>query len=230
MPDDWVNGSEIKAVDLGLRPYRDVWQLQQKLHEGVIKKPSRAFLLKVEHHPVLTLGKHAVTSNLLLPITTYFANGIDIVEVDRGGEVTAHNPGQLVIYPILSVREFGLTPKRYVQLLERVVVELLEQFGIKASLDSRYPGVWVGEEKVCALGVRIKDRVTMHGLALNVDNDLTLFEKIIPCGIIGRQVTSLANLGGPTNLEIVFQEFIKVWQKHMGKVGFIKNFEEIFRA
>jgi lipoate-protein ligase B len=117
-----------------------------------------------------------------------------VYHIDRGGEVTAHEPGQLVVYPILKLADHGLAPKSYVALLERAVIATLARFGVTATIDAERPGVWVGFNKICAVGVRVKERATLHGIALNVSNDLSTFREIVACGLQGRGVTTLGRV------------------------------------
>ncbi len=182
----------IEARHLGVMSYKDCLEVQHQTHRYVLEAPGRGVILTVEHPSVITLGKHANPANLLWSSEWLRAHSIDLCETDRGGEVTAHEPGQLVMYPILRLADFLLSPKRYVALLEEVVIALLADLGITSSVDSERPGVWVGGEKICALGVRIKDRVSMHGIALNILNSLDIFNLIVPCGLQGRGVTSIA--------------------------------------
>lgn len=176
--------------------YRRCWELQQRLHARVVRDPGEAFIVTVEHPPVLTFGRHADKRFLLFGEKQLRAEGIDLVDTDRGGEVTAHVPGQLVVYPVLGIEAFRLTPRKYVHLLEQAVIDVLAELGVVAARDPDHPGVWVGTEKICALGVRIQRRVSLHGLALNVSNGLDLFRRIVPCGIQGRGVTSVTRTLG----------------------------------
>src|SRR5690606_6881098 len=120
------------------------------------------------------------------------------VKTERGGQITAHEPGQLVLYPILPLAQWGISARRYVNTLEQAVIQLLADYGVEARRDTEHPGVWVEANKICALGIRIKQRVSMHGLALNVTNALDIFSSIVPCGIHGRGVTSLNHVVGKT--------------------------------
>lgn len=189
-------------VPAGLMDYEPCWALQRRLHADVVgagESPaggSKAYFVFVEHAPVLTFGKHADRRHLLYAQGLLAQQGVQIVDSDRGGEVTAHEPGQLVVYPIIKLVSAKFGPKSYVTYLEEAVIRTLGRFGIAATTDPHHPGVWVGLQKVCAIGVRIKDRTTLHGLALNVSNSLELFQKIVPCGISGRGVTTMSRLLG----------------------------------
>jgi lipoate-protein ligase B len=164
-------------------------------------------LLLLEHRPVVTLGRSGSRDHVLLTREALAARGIDLFEVERGGSATYHGPGQLVGYPIVDLQRFGEDVGRFVRMLEASVIETLASFGIEAARKPGSPGVWVGEAKICALGVAIKRRVTMHGFALNVAADLEGFDAINPCGI-GRPVTSMsAVLGRAVGLPEVKQAY-----------------------
>ena len=197
----------IKTIDLGILSYGQALDLQIKSHDETVADGS-GLIYVVEHPQVLTLGKNANAKNLLCSMADYRSKNVDIFEIDRGGEVTAHMPGQLVVYPIIPLVKYGLTVRSYVHLLEEAVIETLAHWDITAHRDADYPGVWFGLQKICALGVRVKSRVTMHGLALNVNNDLGLFDMIVPCGIQARGVTNMMKCtGSGVNLDEV-KEFL----------------------
>ena len=200
------------VVRLGRAPYRAVWARQQELQDALIRAKRATppvevahTVLVVEHDPVITLGKSADASNVVTPEVELRRLGVDLVPVDRGGDVTLHGPGQVVVYPILDLDRLA-TPEgeplrdlhRYLRELEEAVVRTCAEWGVEARRVAGRTGVWVGpdargpERKVCAMGVRCSRWVTMHGLALNVTTDLGLFDHIVPCGIEDRGVTSLA--------------------------------------
>jgi lipoate-protein ligase B len=182
--------------DLGLIPYRDAWAIQEELHAAVLAGGEEHLLL-LEHTPVITFGRRAADSakNLLASRDRLADMGVEVVESDRGGDITFHGPGQLVAYPILNLAARGMTPAGYVHRLEDVVIAVLRRFGLDAAKDPLAPGVWLmtsrGEAKVCAIGVRIRRGVSLHGIAINHSTDLRYFDLINPCGL-GRAVTSLA--------------------------------------
>jgi len=181
----------IEIIDLGVLRYGEALSRQESTHAEVAFNGRPGVIFTVEHEPVLTMGKNSEQGNLLFARDFYESQGVEIFDTERGGQVTAHMPGQLVVYPILNMLTLGLTVRSYVNILEEAVITALAKYDIKAHRDQEHPGVWVGHEKICAMGVRIKSRVSMHGLALNVNNDLSLFGKIIPCGIKFRGVTSI---------------------------------------
>ena len=178
--------------DQGVVPYADALNLQRSIHESVIQDPAKEQIILVQHPPTITLGNRGGRYHIL-DEARLASLGAQVFETERGGEVTAHMPGQLVVYPILHLGSRGLSVRKYVCLLEGAVIEVLGQFGIQAQRHETYPGVWVGEQKICALGVRVSKRVSMHGIALNVSNDLDLFDTIVPCGIKNRGVCRMAD-------------------------------------
>ena len=182
----------LRARWLGRVPYGEADRLQRALHE----RAADDYLLLLEHPHVYTLGTTADPAHVLVPPATV---GAELVHVDRGGDVTYHGPGQLVGYPIVTLPEWrdGLRDVvAYVRLLEDVLIGALAGFGIEAHREPRYTGVWVGDEKIAAIGVKVARGRTRHGFALNVDPDLAMFDHIVPCGIRDRGVTSMAALLG----------------------------------
>ena len=185
----------VRVMDLGVIAYREAWQLQQELVAARQDGRILDTVVMLEHPPVYTLGRRASASNVLLGEAELDAAGIELVAVDRGGDVTYHGPGQLVVYPIVR-----LAGQRhvvdFVRALEEVALTALSLLGVQAERREGLTGVWVGREKIVAIGVRVgAGGVTSHGLALNVDPDLTHFAGIVPCGLATEGVASLATLG-----------------------------------
>ena len=182
------------VIDLGTLDYRSAWQRQEAVHAEVLAGKEEAILL-VEHPPVITLGRRVAdsASHLVARPESLAAAGIEVVESDRGGDITFHGPGQLVAYPIVRLADHRLSVGAYVKTLEYAVIAALKTFGINAFLDPGAIGIWTGAPaaKICALGVRIKRGVSLHGIALNVTTDLQYFDLIDPCGLGGRPVTSM---------------------------------------
>lgn len=190
-------------LDQGPVAYAEIWALQRELLRSRQNGLIPDVLVLLEHRPVVTLGRSADRTHVLLPREALAARGIDLFEVERGGSVTYHGPGQLVGYPIVDLRAVGEDVGRFVRTLEATVIDTLAAFEIAAARRQGYPGVWVGEAKICALGVAVRRRVTMHGFALNVTANLDGFDVINPCGL-GRPVTSMADvLGRPVDLAAV---------------------------
>ncbi|MCZ7529157.1 MAG: lipoyl synthase [Acidimicrobiia bacterium] len=197
---------------LGRVPYAQADVLQRAWHE----RTSDDRLLLLEHPHVYTLGTNADPGHVLVPPADV---GAELVRADRGGDVTYHGPGQLVGYPIVDLPEWRSGARdvvAYVRALERVLVSALERFGIAAATSDGYTGVWIGDEKIAAIGVRVVKGRTRHGFALNVDPDLGMFENIVPCGIQDRGVTSVAALGGPSDMRVVTDTVVEEFSREFG--------------
>lgn len=206
--------NELELRLLGSIPYSEALALQKELHTKISEGEQKSTLLLLEHLPVITLGKHASEEDLLLPPASLDEMGISLERVDRGGEATAHEPGQLVIYPLMDLRRLKMGAKVFVNTLEDCVIELLSSYGISSRRDEEFPGVWVGMQKVCSVGVRISRGVSYHGLALNVLNDLKTFESIIPCGIRDRSMVTVSQvLGRELSVSEVSDHFVKIFSK-----------------
>ena len=179
-------------LDLGKSDYEEAWELQKKLQSKRILGEIDDQLLLVEHFPVYTLGKNAPTEHLL----NNKSDDISIVQSDRGGNVTFHGPGQLVGYPILDLNNYKKSITWYMRELEKLIINTLKDYDIKAERKKGLTGVWVNDKKIAALGVRISRWVTMHGFCLNINPDLKYYQGIIPCGISQYGVTSMENILG----------------------------------
>lgn len=183
-------------IDLpGLADYARTWALQHDLVAARQRGEIPDVLVLVEHPPVITCGRATKPEHLPIPRETLRRMGFGLFDVERGGSVTYHGPGQLVGYPIVDLRAYDENVVGYVRMLEESIVRALAHYGIPASRRRAFPGVWVGEEKIAAVGVAVKRRVTMHGFALNVHPDLSHFGVINPCGI-GYTPTSMEKLLG----------------------------------
>lgn len=184
----------------GITPYADAWALQRTLVAARQGDRIGDGLILLEHEPVITIGRSTKSDHLVFPREYLTAQGFGVYDIERGGSVTYHGPGQLVGYPILDLRAYHEDIGRFMRNLEQVLISVLEDFGIPAARLPGYPGVWVNQTKIAAVGVAVKRKVTMHGFALNVDPDLRHFSFINPCGL-GRAVTSMAEvLGRPIAL------------------------------
>ena len=184
-----------RVLDLGLRPYREVWQLQHELHERVGSGQEPETWIFVEHPPVITLGRNAKSGNVLLSKEALAQQGVDLVEIERGGDVTFHGPGQLVVYPIRRLARFReVVP--LVRALESAAIAACVQFGVHGERSADHAGVFVGNNQLCAIGLAVRKMTSMHGIALNVSNDLNYDSLINPCGLIDRGLTSLSKETG----------------------------------
>lgn len=186
----------LQVLDLGEVSYEKAWKFQKELVECRRRGEIEDTLVFVEHPPVLTLGRSWKHQNVLADARALNEKGVEVYEVERGGDVTYHGPGQVVGYPIVNLADRGRDLHRYLRDLEEVIIQAVGSYGCEAGRKEGLTGVWVGEEKVCAFGVAVKSWVTYHGFALNVNTDLSYFSLINPCGIQDKGVTSLAKLLG----------------------------------
>jgi lipoyl(octanoyl) transferase len=185
---------------LGRLAYEPTWRaMQQYTQQRGADSADQIWLL--EHERVFTLGMNASRAHLLSP------GDIPVVQIDRGGQVTYHGPGQLLVYPLIDIRRAGLGLRDLLTALERSVIDYAAQFGIEAQCRANAPGVYVGERKLASVGLRIRRGASYHGLALNVSMDLEPFERINPCGYAGLQMTQLSQLGGPDEVAAVAAQF-----------------------
>ena len=183
---------EIQYLWLGRQSYQPVWELQKELHAKRVSGKIPDVVLSVEHEHVYTFGKNADTNNLL----NSKPQNAEVVQIDRGGEVTYHGPGQFVCYPIIDLHNYKMSVSWYMRMLEDVVIDCLQYYGIESGRKEGLTGVWVGDEKICAMGVRLSRWVSMHGFAVNINTDLDYYDGIIPCGIFDLGTTSLKELSG----------------------------------
>ena len=193
--------AEILVLECGLLPYSEGLALQRRLEAARQEEAVGDVLLLLEHHPVYTRGRRSTAEELPMGAQWYEMQGIEVVDTDRGGRVTYHGPGQLVAYPIVSLKAYGDDVHAYVRGLERVAIAALAEHGVEAETVEGLTGIWVGERKIGSIGVHVSRGVTTHGLAINVNNDLQPFEWVVPCGIEGCRVTSLSReLGAEQDL------------------------------
>ena len=214
-----VNKSEkLQWSFLGSMDYQKAWDLQRSLAEARAQGRIGDTLLLLEHPAVYTLGRTSRESDLLFPVDYLESLGARVVRVDRGGQITFHGPGQLVGYPIMDVRSWGGGPLRYVRGLEATLIGVLDAFGIAAGRADMPTGIWVEDEKIAAIGVKVSRRVTTHGFALNVATDLSWFQNIVPCGMPDAGVTSMERLlGSSVSLEEVIPIVVERFGKETGR-------------
>ena len=177
-------------------PYGEAWDLQYRLHTLRREGKLEDTLLLLEHPHTYTLGKTADRANLIGSDQYLEANGIKVFEIDRGGDITYHGPGQLVGYPIIDLQKWKPDSHLYLRTLEEMMIDVLSDYGIIAGRKEGFTGVWISEEKIAAIGIKISRWITMHGFAFNINTDLNLFSGIIPCGIKDKEVTSLSKILG----------------------------------
>jgi len=181
----------LRIIDCGLANYRNVLDQQHQLWEQRRFNEIPDTVLIVEHPPVITLGARQSANKLLISREDLQKRGINVVEIRRGGGATAHNPGQLVFYPILHLQQLDLGVSEYIRELETTGTELLASLGVHAQRQKGFPGLWVGEKKIASIGVRVSKGVTYHGMAININNDLSIFDFLVPCGLDGVEMTSV---------------------------------------
>ncbi len=212
----------LEVVHAGLVPYGEALDWQRRLAEDRIAgRLPHDLLLLLEHPPVLTLGRNSHTTNLLRP------DGVAVFEVERGGDVTFHGPGQLVGYPIFDLRQHRQDLHWYLRTLEQALIDALDELGIAAERSSGWTGVWTRGKKIASIGIHVKQWVTWHGFALNVTTDLGWFDRIVPCGIPGVVMTSVEKEAGMGNPERTGGEGgTDVWERTSGAV--VRGFEQAF--
>ena len=229
-----MKNKKILVRDIGRHSFLEAWKYQEKIFQKIInqkvqnrskykKIETKNFLILTEHNHVYTIGKSGDVSNLLIDKNELTKREIEYYEINRGGDITYHGPGQIMVYPILDLDNFFTDINLYLRKLENVVIDTLKSYDLKGFTIKGETGVWVKDEnglskKICAFGIRASRWVTMHGLCLNVNPDLSYFDFIIPCGIKDKGVTSLSHLK---------KEVIDINQV---KSKLVENFELVFNA
>ena len=224
-----TDGKNLECIFLGRADYREVLQMQHYIFDNLVAlKRNHAeitggeCILMVEHNDVLTLGKHGKDTNLLVSEESLRAQGIECIRIERGGDITYHGPGQLVVYPIINLERYSLGVKAYVNLLEEAVIRYLKTHGIHGKRIEGASGVWVESVdkidcKICAVGIKCSRFVSMHGFALNVTTDLSAFKRINPCGFTDRGVTSIQQETGKSlSLESVARSIADILGELLG--------------
>lgn len=221
-----MKNKQIQLQDLGTKDYKETWEYQEALFQSVVNQKIKNrnentslattnHLLMVEHPHVYTLGKSGDMAHFLLDDQKLKDIGATFYKINRGGDITYHGPGQLIVYPILDLDNFFTDIHKYLRLLEEAVIMTLKDYGVEATRSEGETGVWLDvgtpfARKICAMGVRASRWVTMHGLALNVNANLGYFDHIVPCGIRGKAVTSLhAELNREVDMDEVKERFLK---------------------
>ena len=209
---------DLIICDLGLEDYRKTLTRQHQLRDRRIRDEIPNTILIVEHPPVITLGARKTANKLLANSTDLAEKNIDLVEIKRGGGATAHNPGQLVFYPVLSLKQFALGINEYIRKLEHIGIELLKKSNLDPNTRKGYPGLWLNEKKIASIGVRVSKFVTYHGMAINIDNDLGIFDHIIPCGLENIKMTSLAKeTNRPASMHKIKNDLTELLTKYFAK-------------
>jgi lipoyl(octanoyl) transferase len=240
-------GTNINIIDCGLKDYQSILQKQLQLHEKISQGSGNDTVIIVEHQPVITLGARNSANKLSKDEDTIKKDGIEIFQIRRGGGTTAHNPGQLVIYPIINLKKYSLGVSDFVHLLENIGIEFLAELGVKCETKKGLPGLWVlndalrltqpirashlssvalakeepqpfnatNDKKIASIGVQIKKWITIHGMAININNDLSIFDLIVPCGLENVKMTSVEKeLGKKINMDDTKNTLKKILLKH----------------
>ena len=210
----------IDILDLGLSPFKEVWDLQKELVKKRQNGQIKDTLILAEHEPVYTLGKNANENHIL----QNSPRDVKTYQIERGGDVTYHGPGQLVGYPIIDLHNYNKSISCYMRSLEQLIIDTLAEFMVTAERKDGLTGVWVGDEKIAALGVRVTRWITMHGFALNVSPDLTYYSGIIPCGIFEYGVTSMAKqltdeVAVDSVKQVLIEKFMNQFQTDESMIG-----------
>lgn len=204
-------------VDLGVVEYDQAFRFQELVHQRRCSGAIPDTIIIQVNPPVITIGRSGSRAYLKVPEAFLSAIGVSVLDVSRGGDITYHGPGQLVISPVLGLRDLGLDLRRYVHGLEQAVINLLRGYGIEAGRVVGLPGVWVGNRKIAALGIAVRRGVTLHGVSLNVQPDLGHFDWITPCGLDGYGVTSMAAyLGRSLDEQRLKMEFLREFGAEFG--------------
>lgn len=212
-----VKNKILSYADLGFIDYKRAWDLQYKIHDERVTGNVKDHLLLLEHPNTYTLGKTADRSHLVGTDEFLKDKNISVYNIDRGGDITYHGPGQLVGYPIINLSEWHQDTHKYLRALEEVIIRVCLEFGLIGKRDPKYTGVWIEDRKIAAIGIKVSRWVTMHGFAFNINTDLSLFNGIIPCGISDKAVTSLSKeINNTVKIDFV-------------KSLLIKHFKEVFK-
>jgi lipoyl(octanoyl) transferase len=209
---------ELLYCSPGLVDYKEAWDLQKMVFELRYQGKIPDLLFLLEHPHTYTLGKTADKNHLVGSQNYLNENKISVYDIDRGGDITYHGPGQIVGYPIINLNDWHKDTHKYLRALEEVIIKTLAFYGIRAERNEKYTGVWIGEKKIAAIGIKVSRWITMHGFAFNINTDLALFNGIIPCGIGDKDVTSLQSESGESKDMNEVQE--KVLENFINEFGY----------
>jgi len=209
------NKSTLQIHDCGLGKYEEILQLQHELLDERQQDEIPNTVIIVEHPAIITLGARQSLNKLLISREKLAEKNIDVVQIRRGGGVTAHNPGQLVFYPVMNLQKLRLGISEYIRELEAIGIELLIELGVKSTRRKGFPGLWISERKIASIGVRVSKFVTYHGMAINIQNDLSIFEFIRPCGLENIEITSVLKETGKSHTMVHVKKILsQLLMKH----------------
>jgi lipoyl(octanoyl) transferase len=227
-----MNNKVLTYCDLGFIDYQEAWDLQKEIHSKRISGEVEDFLFLLEHPNTYTLGKTAHKENLKGSEDYLKENKISVYDIDRGGDITYHGPGQIVGYPIIDLNNWYKDTHKYLRALEEVIIKTCNDYGLKCGRNPIHTGVWIGDRKIAAIGIKVSRWITMHGFAFNVNTDLNLFNGIIPCGIRDKAVTSLSKeLNTKIEIQKVKEKLLRNFRKVFGYTEIIvKHRDEILQT
>ncbi len=205
-----MNKQPITIRDCGLRDYGEMLEEQKRVLQAVHAGNAQNTVMLVEHNPVITLGARKSENKFTAEQNFIESRGIELYSIRRGGGTTAHNPGQLVIYPIVNLRAIDIGINEFIRELEQIGIEALKAAGVDSRRKKGLPGLWIGEEKIASIGVKVNMGITYHGMAVNIANDLSIFDYIVPCGLEGVRMTSLQKQGKQCPIEVFKREITSV--------------------
>lgn len=216
-PTEKIEKHPLQIRDCGLADYAEILQLQHRLCRARQREEIPNTALIVEHPAVITLGARQSLNKLRVSRENLSKQHINVVEIRRGGGATAHNQGQLVCYPILHLQQLGLGISEYIRTLEAIGAELLSKSGVRSTRRKGAPGLWVGERKIASIGVRVSKFVTYHGIAINIRNDLSIFDSIVPCGLDNVEMTSAQKeTGKDHSMNQAKKNLAELLERHFG--------------
>ncbi|MGB8226636.1 MAG: lipoyl(octanoyl) transferase LipB [Sedimentisphaerales bacterium] len=186
-----MSNNAINIIDCGLKDYQSTLVLQENAHQDLLNGSGKDTIFIVEHPPVITLGARSSANKLAKDTDIIKQAGIEIFQIRRGGGTTAHNPGQLVIYPIINLKKRSLGVSDFVHLLEKIGIDFLSELGLNCCTKKTFPGLWINDRKIASIGVQVKKWITIHGIAININNDLSIFDLIVPCGLENVKMTNV---------------------------------------
>jgi lipoyl(octanoyl) transferase len=219
----------IDYCDLGMIDYKQAWDLQKENFDHRLRNEINDTLFLLEHPHTYTLGKVAEKENLISSESQLKELGISVYEIDRGGDITYHGPGQIVGYPIIKLSHWKEDTHQYLRGLEEVIILTCREYGLETERNPKYTGVWIGDRKIAAIGIKVSRWITMHGFAFNINTDLSYFGGIIPCGIKDKDVTSLKfELGKEIKIDEVKKKLVKNFKIVFDYTGFVEKSNEQF--
>lgn len=186
-----MSNNAINILDCGLKDYQSALVSQENARQDLLAGTGNDTIFIVEHPPVITLGARNSANKLAKDADIIKQTGIEIFQIRRGGGTTAHNPGQIVVYPIINLKKHDLGVSDFVRTLEKIGIELLAELGVRCCAKKGFPGLWIEERKIASIGVQVKKWITIHGIAININNDLSIFDLIVPCGLENVKMTSV---------------------------------------